>query len=189
MKKNLILLLLLSSINSFSQYQKGTLFLRDNSKITGLIKISNGFRLKFRENEKSKRTFFNYRKVKKVVFDDKTEYVYKIESQLVVLLKKEISGKLELFSRQRASAPTKNKMDDFLLGKGPFTEYFIADENSDFADKLPLNFKSKNYRKILSKHTLDCTDFQNKIKDKKSIKSNFDFNISQMINYYNDNCN
>ncbi|WP_064966861.1 hypothetical protein [Tenacibaculum ovolyticum] len=187
MKKTLIIFLFLISISSFSQYKGGTIYFRDNSKISGQIKIAIFNRVKLKKGDQ--KLIYNYEKVKKVIFNDSTEFHYKKRKNSFLLLEKEISGKLELFSRERASAPTANGMGSFSYHGGGYTQFFISKKSSNFIEKLPQNNRGKRFRKILSKYGSDCNLFLNKITDKKDLAFNFDFSIFKIIKYYNENCN
>ena len=186
MKRTLIIFLFFISINSFGQYKGGTIYFRDNSTKSGQVKIALGNKVKLKKNKEKQ--VFDHQKVKKVVFSNQTEYVYKTKGTSILLLKKDIKGSLELYSIESYTPGLSNG-----FGSGTYITYYIGEKNSDIVEKLPSNETSKRYRKIISKYVSGCNGFSRLIKDKKSIKKNFKDRensiTTNIIEYYNESCN
>ena len=216
MKRKLTILFILISLslNSqslFNSYKKGKITFRDGKEKTGFIKISISDKIKFKKTREDKKTVLDYKKVKKVKFleDGDGEYLYKIneKSKKILLIKRKISGKLELYSYETSSPGFPGGMG--MMGSGVTmsvgfggsrTNYFIGKKNSDLIVPLPYNPKKNKFRKTITKYTSDCEKFIELIKDKKSVKENFakDYSgffqqqgtaVENMVNFYNENCN
>lgn len=210
MKKSILLLCLLCSLNLFSQslfntYEKGTITFKDGTQTTGILKIT-GFsknEIKFKKSKEDKKQLLNYKKVKSIEFLSGDEYFYKINTKRrkILLLKRELKGKLNLFSYTVQSAgvpaggggfPGGGLSIGFSFGGGASIVYLIGKEDSDLVDQLPRNYRKKKFWDTISKYTSKCKDFSDKIKNKKSIKKNFknrNTAVVDMVNYYNDHCN
>jgi len=210
MKKSILLLCLLFSLNLFSQsffntYEKGTIYFKDGTQTKGLLKIS-GFtkdEIKFKKTKQDKKQLFNYKKVKSIEFLSGDEYFYKIinKKRKIILIKREIKGTLNLFSYavQRGGIPgggagfgSGGISIGFSFGGGSSTVYYLGTEDTDFIDQLPKNSRKKKFWVIMSKYTSDCKDLSDKIKNKNNIKKNFRHKntaVVDMVNYYNENCN
>ncbi|WP_428740538.1 hypothetical protein [Tenacibaculum sp.] len=206
MKRNLTFLLILISLslNSqslFNNYEEGKITYRDGNEETGFIKISINDKIKFKKTKEDKKTILNYKKVKKVKFLNGDEYLYKItiKNKRILLIKRRIVGKLELYSYTRSS-PGLMTPNGMMMGGSTTTAYLIGKRDSDLIEHLPINPKKNKFRKIIMKYTSDCPKFLKLIKDKKSVKENFakDYSgffqnqgtaVEDMINFYNGNCN
>lgn len=206
MKRSLTIILILVSLslNSqslFNSYERGKITFRNGKEISGLIKRS-GNSVKFKENEKAKKIKYSYKELKKIKFRFGDEYLYKInaKNKSILLLKREVKGKLDLYSYERQS-PNHIGANGMMIGGGiSTTVYLIGEGGTDFVETLPMNPKKNKFRKIITKYTSDCPMFIELIKDKKSVKENFaeDYSgfflnqgsgVIDMINYYNKECN
>ncbi|MDE1207565.1 hypothetical protein [Tenacibaculum larymnensis] len=197
MKKVILLFLLfLFSLNTsaqsiFNTYEKGTIYLRNGNKIEGLVKITNyGGKIKFKKTSDCEKIVYDEKDVKSLKFRFGDEYIYKItiKNRYIYLLKREIKGeKLDLYSLESQSPTLHNG-----FGGGTYTTYFIGKSNTDFAEKLPNNEKGNKYRRVISKYVSHCNNFSELIKDKKSLKKNFEDKINSItgniIEHYNENC-
>jgi hypothetical protein len=209
MKINLILLLTLitfniSSQSLFNKYEKGTLYLRNGANLKGFIKITVDNKIKFKKTLEDKKQIFDYKKVDKLKFSFKDEYVYKITAKRKkTLIKRTIKGKLDLYTARAQSPGIPNgNLGLSTTGGGNYTVYYIGRENSDLIEKIENEPSKKKFIETLSKYTADCQDFLNKIKDKESIEyyfenieshsrgdaKNKDSKIENMVNYYNNHC-
>jgi hypothetical protein len=194
----------LSSQSSFNKYKKGTLKMRDSSDLRGFIKLGIGNTIKFKKTKKDKKQTFDYKKVTRVKFLYEDEYLYKIieKRKKIILIKRNIKGKLNLYSYVRENpGMSMSVQGSAVLGASTNTIYFIGKENSDLIEELP-SIKNRKFIKTLSKFTSHCKVFINMIKDKENIdyyfekkerefKTDFENNdsrIEDMVNYYNSNC-
>lgn len=210
MKKSILLVCLLFSLNLFSQsffntYEKGKIFFKDGSQVEGLLKLVGFSRneIKFKKSKQDEKQLFNYKKVKSIKFVSGDEYFYKInvKRRKILLIKREIKGKIELFSYQAQSPGLQGGgagfggggvSIGFNFGGGSSVVYLIGNDNSDLIEQLPRNTRKKKFWVTMSKYTSDCKDFSDKIKNKNSIKKNFKHKntaVVDMVNYYNENCN
>ena len=196
MKKNLILFFLLVTINTFSQglfnsYEKGTIYLRNETKLDGFLKITSDDEVKYKKTLKDKKQLFNHKTVKSVVFTkSKKKYYYKHDKYYVYLLEKEIQGKIELYFKVFSSPPIMGP-NGMMMGGGSFKKYYITKKDSDKIEQLDTNVKSREFWLTFSKYVADCQHLINKVKDKKSIKKNYRKKSSRLINMvndYNTNC-
>lgn len=191
----------LSSQSLFNNYKKGKITFKNGIEKTGFLKISFGDKIKFKKTKEDKKTVFNYKKVKKLKFLHGDEYLYKIsiKNRKILLIKRQIIGKLELYSYERNS-PGLMTPNGMMMGGNSTTAYLIGKRDSDLIEPLPMNPKKNKFRKIMMKYTSDCPEFHKLIKDKKSVKENFakDYSgfflnqgtaVEDMINFYNENCN
>lgn len=201
----IILIFISLSLNSqslFKSYEKGTITFRNGEEKTGFIKISISDKIKFKKTKKDKKIVLGHKKVKKIKFLYGDEYLYKIsvKSSRVLLIKRQIIGKLELYSYERSS-PGLMTPNGMMMGGNTSTAYLIGKRDSDLIEPLPMNPKKNKFRKIMMKYASDCPEFLKLIKDKKSVKENFakDYSgfflnqgtaaVEDMINFYNENCN
>ena len=194
--KNILIVLLFLTVNSFSQglfnsYEKGKIYFRNNTELEGFIKKTMDDEIKFKKTLKEKKQLYNYKTVKKVVFigDNKTLY-YKRDNHYVYLLEKQINGKLDLYYKQVYS-PGVMGANGMMMGGHTNTTYFIGKINSDYVEELPNNVSKKKFWLIFSKYIADCKYIIEKVKDKKSIKKNFkkkSTRLFNMINDYNSHC-
>ncbi len=195
--KKLLFLLLFLSLNTFSQglfnsYQEGKIILRNNTEITGLVKIS-GNKIKFKKTKDDKKVIYSSKKAKSLKFKEGSEYHYKIKGPNVLLLEGFITEeKLNLFTRETTSAPMMSSNGLMMGGGITYTTFYVSKKGSDLVEELPKNEKGKRFRKIISKYVSDCQGFSEYIKDKKSIKKHFknkdNIITINLINYYNKNC-
>lgn len=208
MKNILILFFVLITLNLsaqslFKSYEKGKITFRDGSEISGLIKIS-GKKVKFKKSKGEEKIKYTYKELQKVKFRFGDEYLYKLSGKSIFLIKRVIKGKLDLYSYEMQSPSLMMQggmiQAGFVTGRGSSTVYMIGYNDSDFIEKLPKNPKKKKFRKVMMKYTSDCSELQNLIKDKKSVKENFakDYSgffqyqgsaVEKMVEYYNETCN
>ena len=96
MREKLFIIFCFISFALFSQYKAGSIYLKDGSIITGDIKIVKYNRIVLKKNDSKKG--FDHNLVTKVVFNDSIEHHYKKRRKTILLLKREVSGPLELYS-------------------------------------------------------------------------------------------
>ena len=181
--------------------------MKDGSDLRGLIKLTSGNKIKFKKTKKDKKQTLDYKRVTRVKFHFEEEYLYKItkKRKKIILIKREIKGKLNLYSliSQSSGIPIGNPGAP-VIGAYTTTVYYVGKKNNDYIEELP-SITNKKFIEILSKYASDCSDcsdFINKIKDKDSInyffekkekefKGNFeskDAMLEDIINYYNSTC-
>ena len=166
MKKNItiVLFLISLSLNSqslFNSYEKGKITFKDGKEASGLIKIS-GDKIKFKKTKDDEKVKYSHKELKKIKFRFGDEFIYKTNGKSILLLNREVKGKLNLYSYeiQSPAVYTPNGM----MGIGnSHTVYMIGKENSDFVEKIHHNPKNKKFKKILSRYVSDCNTFLKKI--------------------------
>ncbi|RLK00361.1 hypothetical protein [Tenacibaculum discolor] len=180
MKKRLFFLFYFISIVLFSQYKSGVIHFKNGATLNGQIKITKHHEIIFNENNSKKK--FDHTKVNKIVFSDSIEHHYKKRKKTTLLLKKEVEGPLELYSLA-------SYFSGFSDGSrsGMYIDHYLGEKGSDFVEIIPSNLEKKRFRKFIAKYTSKCKSLLEKIQDKKSLKSNFDSNIINIIKY-NNNC-
>ncbi|WP_156109053.1 hypothetical protein [Polaribacter sp. Hel1_85] len=182
------------SINSqgvFNNYEKGKLYLRNNTELVGFIKVTIDDEVKYKRTLNDKKQLFDDQSVKKIVFtNDNRTFYYKHDNNYVYLVQKKIEGKLDLYYKQ-SYTPGHMGPNGMMIGGGSSIIYYIGKENSDTVDELSSNVNSKDFWLHFSKYIADCKYMIDKVKDKKSIKKNFRkkrTRLVDMVNDYNSNC-
>lgn len=153
MKKTLILLLLFLTANILSQdlfnsYEKGIIYLRNDTKLEGYIKKTKFDQIKYKKDLKAEKQVFGYKTVKKIKFLYGDEYHYKKSKKTnkTLLIKRDIKGKLDLFSFEVSN----NFPGGMGTGMGSGVNltigisssrnvYYIGKPDSDFIELLPKN--------------------------------------------------
>ena len=181
MREKLFIIFCFISFALFSQYKAGSIYLKDGSIITGDIKIVKYNRIVLKKNDSKKG--FDHNLVTKVVFNDSIEHHYKKRKKTILLLKREVSGPLELYSLA-------SYFSGFSDGSRAemYMNYYLGKKGNDFVNSIPSNIEKKRFRKFITEYAPNCKKFLDKIQDKKSIRSNFDSNIVSIVNYINNNC-
>ncbi|MCF2873996.1 MULTISPECIES: hypothetical protein [unclassified Tenacibaculum] len=181
MREKLFIIFCFISFALFSQYKAGSIYLKDGSIITGDIKIVKYNRIVLKKNDSKKG--FDHNLVTKVVFNDSIEHHYKKRRKTILLLKREVSGPLELYSLA-------SYFSGFSDGSGAemYMNYYLGKKGNDFVNSIPSKIGKKRFRKFITEYAPNCKKFLDKIQDKKSIRSNFDSNIVNIVNYINNNC-
>ncbi|WP_299120586.1 hypothetical protein [uncultured Tenacibaculum sp.] len=187
MSEKLFIIFCFISFALFSQYKAGSIYLKDGSIITGDIKIIKHHRIVLKKNDSKKG--FDHNLVTKVVFNDSIEHHYKKRKKTILLLKREVSGPLELYSLASYFSGFTDR-SGFSDGSGASMSmnFYLGKKGNDFVNSIPSNLKKKRFRKFITEYAPNCKKFLDKIQDKKSIRSNFDSNIVSIINYINNNC-
>ncbi|SNR15481.1 hypothetical protein [Tenacibaculum jejuense] len=190
MKKSFFLMLCFVSISLLSQnklgssgrYKLGALHLKNGTVLTGEIKIIKHHRIVLKKEDEKKG--FDHTLVKSIVFNDSTKYHYKKSDKVNLLLKKEVSGPVELYSLASYFAGfSDGSMASMSM------HYYLGKEGNDLIDKVPRNIEGRRFRKFISKYASNCEKLLEKVQSKKSIRSNFDSNIIKIIHFFNTNCN
>ena len=73
-------------------------------------------------------------------------------------------------------------------GAEMYMNYYLGKKGNDFVNSIPSKIEKKRFRKFITEYAPNCKKFLDKIQDKKSIRSNFDSNIVNIVNYINNNC-
>ncbi len=178
----------------FNKYEEGKIFFRDGTQLKGLIKITTDNKIKYKKTAKDKKQVFDYKKAKSVKKDHGEEYYYKINKKQILLLKREKSVVLNLYSVQLdVDIHDSNGFDKGFYRESHYTNFYIGKKDSYKVDYIPTKQTNKNFIKIISKYISDCPELLELIKDKKTIKENFENNkqsiIENIVDYYHQNCN
>ncbi len=199
MKKKIFLAIVLISTILGAQNQKATLYFRDGTSATGLARIIGAnVKIKFRKNKNSKKIFYSYKKVDKILIrenDEDVMYQFKIiqnkKTPLLLEILKE--GKVTLYRNVRwnsfGGAPTWNATGTMYFTKGytyPISNYYVSRDNKDVVFHLGAkgSLFTKNFKKAASEYFKDCKALVNKIQKKEFRKKD----IIEIVGFYNTNC-
>ncbi len=197
MKKLILILIIFYNFNIFCQsffnsYENGNITFRDGTVKYGLVKITGANKIKFKKTKKDKKIIYTHKELKKINFSPYNEHEYKISGSSILLLKKVITGKLNLYSIEGRSPPLYGQNGIPMSTGATYIMYYLSKNGSDLVEALPLNEKRKKYRKIFSKYISDCVNFSEYIKDRHAIKKNFKDNIKpiteNIVTFYNEKC-
>ncbi|TYP75313.1 hypothetical protein [Aquimarina intermedia] len=172
--KNIFTILLVFSFSLVNaQFNKGTVFLKDSTKLEGLVRIKTFGGIKFKSTKDSKSTFYDYKTI--TGFDtegEKYRYIKYQDGFPPRLLKENIKGKISLYSNEVYN-PGHTIPNGFAgggtgmtFGGGSATIYFILVE--DKLQRVGTRLKKKHL-KILE----NCTSLVEKIKKKDLKKKMF----------------
>lgn len=184
MKHILVILISFSFYLGTAQFNPGTVYLKDSTKIKGLIRIKSLGGIKFKPSNDAKSTFYNFNTI--TGFDTKGEKYRYLQSQVgynPILLKEKISGKISLYSNEIYNpgviVPTgfTGGGAPMSFGGGSATIYYILVENN--LQRVGFKLKKKHLE-ILK----DCKSLTEKI-EKKYYKRR---NVYDIIYYYNNSC-
>lgn len=169
-----------------AQFNHGTVYLKDSTKLVGLIKIKSlGGGIKFKPSNDAKSTLYNFETI--TGFDTKDEkyrYIKSQEGYNPILLKEKIKGKISLYSNEiynpGHTIPTgfAGGGAPMSFGGGTSTIFYILVENKLHRVGIKLN---KKHLEILK----DCESLTEKIATKYYKKRN----VYDIIYYYNNSCN
>lgn len=186
MKKFFTILIILSCSLVNAQFSKGTVFLKDSTKLKGLIRIKSLGGIKFKPTKDSKSKFYDYKKI--TGFDiegEKYRYIKYQAGFAPKLLKEKIKGEISLYSDEfynpGNAIPTGFAGGGTGMtfgGGGGYTKiYFILVKGNLLRVGTRLK---KKHLKIFEK----CKSLTEKIK-KKDFKKR---DVYEIINYYNNSC-
>jgi len=212
-KKILLIVLLFTSVELLAQDQsilgfniftKISLVFRDGEVLHGIGKINIDNQIVFKRNKDDKKEFYDYIKVKELIFIDKygheKRYVYKIVENSynasVKLLEIIVNGKVQLYKLETQSSIYMPPMHDSgvrMSTIGNYVKYYITKNDEDIVITIKNNnIRSSKFKRFVNKHLADCPDLPLKIKsgffkNKALITTNND-KIENIIKYYNDSC-
>jgi hypothetical protein len=178
MKKTLTLLAIISFLFANAQFNKGTVYLKDSTKLKGLIKTKTFGGIKYKENDSSDiKTYENSQLNGYDIKDNGVLKRYRYKSVQGVYRKMKIVqlGKINLYSIFVSNAGS-------AMGMGlPVSEgnVFFLEKNS-MTIRTGAKFKKGKFYLIE-----DCPSLINKIKNKELKKRE----VVKIIDYYNKNCN
>ncbi|CAL2083357.1 conserved exported hypothetical protein [Tenacibaculum sp. 190524A05c] len=179
--KKLFLLFFFIHLSVFAQddFNKANILLRNNEEVKGLAKIS-GNKIRFKKLEHSKRETLNYKKVKKVVFDNGKTYVFKILKRKIILIEELVIGKISLYSKEK----TKVFMDHNSMPTSESYTYTIYYFGRNGEDNVIGLTSEKDDKKIYKEFFSDCKKYTDLSLDDRAA-------LGGMINavkFYNENC-
>jgi hypothetical protein len=186
MKKIFILYLIFSNLISYSQYNQGKIILNNAKELIGLVKITKGDDLKFKENEDSKVIEYDKKEVSKFEFNTNEgvqKYVYaqtvnlnkdNNNNKYPKLLKVIIEGKVSLFEYYTV---TYNNIG--------LTSYYVKKES----DIFPIFYYGgglhrQKFIPFVSEYFKDCETLVDKVKNKELKHNQFE----EVVQYYNEKC-
>ena len=185
MKKSLILFILIFSLNVNAQYTKGTIFLKDSTKIIGFIKLRRFSGIKFKLKEDSKPTTYNHTQITGFdILGRKSRYLYLKNKSKPKLFDLKMTGKMSLYSIEVThgdllipNRATEGNEFSHLPGSGISSTKYYVQLNGEII-KIGTKIKKKHLP-IFE----DCPDLLEKIKTKKIDRDNF-----KTIVYRYNNC-
>jgi len=204
MKKILCLLCIFLSTYAFSQHSwtEGTLYLKNGTVKTGLLKFPqvskdliafNGKqKVKFKKNKKAKKQKYDHKQVDKVVFSfpdsDEATYVYiAVAKKKYELFEKIVEGKATLYAR--SVSYTRTVGHDFMTNQPVFydfndyDEFYVKKESENIASPLITLRISRSFKKRAMEYFANCPGLVAKLKDKTYRKED----IKEVVTIYN-NC-
>jgi hypothetical protein len=184
MKKLILAIIFLSSINIYSQ-KYATLYFRNGDSLKVISSINSGNkRITYKETKDAKRITVDYKKIIKAVqhYDsfDRT-FVFKIKDgyQNPVILERFYSGRVYLY-----------KMDfNRQVNNGYFDviEYYVCKDDTDVVTTFNASgiFIENGFRKKSREFFKDCPELVKKINDKTWKMKD----IPEIVRFYNTDCN
>lgn len=194
MKKIIVLLCLLFSLNSFAQYANAELHFLDGTVKTGLadINIFND-KIKFKSDKKAKRVSYNHKDISRLLLKRDTlvsEFQYKKAKGRRAPRLLELISEHENVSLYAEIVETRMHGLIGLLLKIPnkitFTYYIVKNQgkNAIYFGDTDLT-GHRRFKEITKKHLADCPDLVEKIKNREyKVK-----HAPQVVAYYNEKCN
>ncbi|WBX70482.1 hypothetical protein [Tenacibaculum retecalamus] len=197
-KKILLLIMLFTLLNAYSQYKETKVFYRNGTVEKGFAKfLFLSSNLKFKKSKTQKAPeILTYKEVDKFIIYNRgehTEYQHKIVNGKAgsKLLKVKTRGKIDLFYEVRKSgaAPMGGATGgmNFSIGVSSSSEvYYISKKDSPFATKLfhLLDPSKRIFKKIIPEYFGDCPELIEKIKKKEYKKRH----IVEIVDFYNNQC-
>lgn len=197
MKKIILFIgIILFSLNSNSQNQKATLYLKNGDTIQGLAYITAFGEIKFRNNKKSKKLIYSPDKIIKFELnerDSKNTYIYKSVQgeQRSSSLKPMIlitEGKIDLYRITESGASAPMGFGDMAGMNGSYSRdtYYVSRDDSDNVTKLTTEgtLFGKNFKKVASEYFFDCKILVYYIQKGIYRKRN----IEDIVKFYNAKC-
>lgn len=187
--KNILLLILFLTLsgNMLSQKGVGTVVYKSGEKKEGIIKVISGYRLKFKENKKSKAERFDLESVKKIILSNSegegTTYITEKINNNPVLLKVITIGAVSLYSEDVVYV-SNNSSGSGVVGSDGGIFYLKKKDSNDFV-KVQSNTLFANYFiDSVIDYFKDCESLKNKIISKKYKYKD----IKSIVIDYNTNC-
>ncbi|MDO8317163.1 MAG: hypothetical protein Q7T12_06545 [Flavobacterium sp.] len=198
LKKVIIALFLLVFSIGFSQNQRCTIYLKDNTSVTGLGKIKTDGNIKFKVNSESESSIYEAALIDRIEMNEKgtnETYKYKkLNNNFEQWLKVIIEGRVNLYKSDVSGmyfAPgAMNTAGGFggmsYGGGGNVTHYYINHEGESEVFKITsFGNISKNFKNAASDFFKDCPVLVKKIQNKTYTKND----IEEVVEFYNENCN
>lgn len=183
MKHIFTLLILFSFAITHAQYNEGTAFFKDSTKLKGLIKIKGFGGIKYKTTKDADPITYDYNSVTGFEVDGDTyRYIKHQEGFAARLLKENLTGKIYLYSNEVYN-PGHSIPNGFggaggmMFGGGSSTIYFLL-----IKDKI-----TRVGAKLKKKHLelfKDCPSLIKKIENKDLKRRN----VYDIVKYYNTNC-
>lgn len=198
LKKVIIALFLLVFSIGFSQNQRCTIYLKDNTSVTGLGKIKTDGNIKFKVNSESESSIYEAALIDRIEMNEKgtnETYKYKkLNNNFEQWLKVIIEGRVNLYKSDVSGmyfAPgAMNTAGGFggmsYGGGGNVTHYYINHKGESEVFKITtFGNISKNFKNAASDFFKDCPVLVEKIQNKTYTKND----IEEVVEFYNENCN
>ncbi|BCY27725.1 hypothetical protein [Flavobacterium okayamense] len=186
MKKIILLVLLSVGLNSNAQKEKGTVILKDNTKLEGLVKISSN-KIIYKKDKASKSINYDYSSALSAEIINKEnittifEFVPVEYKKTPLLLRVEIDGFLRLYSE---STSTFNGVSG--VGFRSSSTYHLKRKKDKFGQYyVAFGYIPKvSFNKVIEEYFIDCPNLQKKVK-KGELKKN---DYAEIVMFYNENC-
>ena len=196
--KIIFLLAFLVVLPLTAQKQKATLYFRDGTELKGKARITKSGKIKFRKSQKSKKVFYDYKEIDKILIrkeDIDVMYQYKIlknkSRPLILEIIKE--GEITLFRTLKTG-----HNPGMMMGPGggapmmtggysySISNYYVSRDNESTVFHLGSKgtYFSKNFKKAASTYFKDCPKLVTKIQNKELKKRD----IVEIVEFYNENC-
>jgi hypothetical protein len=195
MKKIIQLLLLLISLNCFTQ-TKATILKTNGEVLKGFAYVSSydSNIIKFKKNINDKPKKFGHKDIKKVFFilgdESFIEYQFKkISKRKFQLMKVLIKGKLNLYSfTDSVLYNTQSSGEGFgnvSIGKlHTSTHFYLSKNEYGIVDEFPNKSVFKSFKKNASTYFNDCNELVKKINNREFKNSN----VIEVVEFYNSTC-
>lgn len=182
----------------FSQNQRCTIYLKDNTSITGLGRIKTDGNIKFKLNSDSDSNIYEAALIDRIEMNEKgtnETYKYKkLKNNFEQWLKVIVEGRVNLYKSDASGfyfAPgAMNTAGGFggmsYGGGGNVTSYYINHEGESEVFKITsFGNISKNFKNAASDFFKDCPVLVEKIQNKTYTKND----IEEVVEFYNRECN
>lgn len=190
--KKILLLLLIASLQAFSQEREATILFLDSTSIAGFGEIKNQ-KIHFRTDLKSEKSEWDYDVTKGIIFtgygfSEKYIFIKPDKYSKPILMEVIEEGKVNLYKKSDfgiklgAIAGVNSSTGIYARPTASYeftNDYYVKKENEESATELTFSFKARANR-----YFSDCPAILEKIK-KKEFKVD---TIPEIIYYYNDYC-
>jgi len=190
------LLFLFFSANA--QKTKGTLFFKDGSVKEGLVRLTNGEKVKFRPNKKAKATKYVFSELTEVrIMESSKPSIY---VQILAkghngprIVKEIVKGRVSLYHLETIGSSPMYMPNAGDPGGGSFTTFgtyniknlFVKREGENVATHLGSDqLFTKNFKKAASEFFKDCEVLVSRIQQREYKKRD----VKEIVTFYNNKC-